>query len=101
MILPTVIKIMALAGLSLLMETSIASAQIFQWTDVKGVIHFTDNPYSIPESIRNTSALIVRKDMDTALWNAYDFSLLSFSRRFLSFFDNRLGFPFLDASRRG
>ena len=58
-------KIMALAGLSLLMETSIASAQIFQWTDVKSVIHFTDNPYSIPESIRNSSAFIVRKDMDT------------------------------------
>ena len=53
MIWTTVGKIMALAGLSLLMETSIASAQIFQWTDVKGVIHFTDNPYSIPESIRN------------------------------------------------
>jgi hypothetical protein len=65
MIWPTVIKIMALTGLSLLMETSIASAQIFQWTDVKGVIHFTDNSYSIPESIRNSSALIVRKDMDT------------------------------------
>ncbi|HEX4988337.1 MAG TPA: hypothetical protein VFW91_06150 [Candidatus Binatia bacterium] len=65
MIWPTVIKIMALAGLSLLMETSIASAQIFQRTDVKGVIHFTDNPYSIPESIRNSSALIVRKDLDT------------------------------------
>ena len=29
-----------------------------------------------------------------------DLSLLSFSRRLLSFFDNRLGFPFLDASRR-
>ena len=37
-------KIMALAGLSLLGETSIASGQIFQWTDVKGIIHFTDNP---------------------------------------------------------
>jgi uncharacterized protein DUF4124 len=52
MIWTTVGKIMALAGLSLLMESSIASAQIYQWTDVKGVIHFTDNPYSIPESIR-------------------------------------------------
>ena len=65
MICTTVAKIMALAGLSLLMGTSIANAQIFQWTDVKGVIHFTDNPHSIPESIRNSSALIVRKDMDT------------------------------------
>jgi hypothetical protein len=53
-------KIIALAGLSLLLATSIATAQIFQWTDVKDVIHFTDNPYSIPESIRNSSALIVR-----------------------------------------
>ncbi len=66
----TIGKIMALAGLSrgfrallLLGETSIASGQIFQWTDVKGIIHFTDNPDSIPDS--NSSALIVRKDMDT------------------------------------
>ena len=64
MIWTTVGKIVALAGLSLLMESSIASAQIFQWTDVKGIIHFTDNPYSIPESIRNSSALIVRHDLD-------------------------------------
>jgi hypothetical protein len=61
----TIGKITLLAGLFLLVETSIASAQIFQWTDGRGVIHFTDNPYSIPESIRNFSALIVRKDMNT------------------------------------
>jgi Domain of unknown function (DUF4124) len=54
-----------MAGLSLLLQASIGSAQIFQWTDAKGVIHFTDNPYSIPESIRNSSSLIVRKDLDT------------------------------------
>ena len=75
MIWTTVGKIMALAGLSLLIESSIASAQIFQWTDVKGIIHFTDNPYSIPESIRNSSALIVRKDMDT---NSHSSSVTSF-----------------------
>jgi hypothetical protein len=61
----TIEKIMAFAGLFLLVETSIASGQIFQWTDVKDVIHFTDNSDSIPESIRNSSTLIVRKDMDT------------------------------------
>jgi hypothetical protein len=72
---------MALAGLSLLMETSIASAQIFQWTDVKGVIHFTDNPYSIPESIRNSSALIVRKDMDTKKHSSVTILTLSQRRR--------------------
>ena len=75
MIWTTVGKIVALAGLSLLIESSIASAQIFQWTDVKGIIHFTDNPYSIPESIRNSSALIVRKDMDT---NSHSSSVTSF-----------------------
>ena len=61
----TIGKITILAGLSLLVETSMASAQIFQWTDPKGVINFTDNAYSIPESIRNSPALIVRKDMAT------------------------------------
>ena len=60
MIWTTVGKIMALAGLFLLIESSIASAQIFQWTDVKGIIHFTDNPYSIPESIRNSSKTWIR-----------------------------------------
>ena len=63
MIWTTIGKFMAFAGLFLLVETSIASGQVFQWTDIKGIIHFTDNPYSIPESIRNSSALIVRKDM--------------------------------------
>jgi Domain of unknown function (DUF4124) len=60
----TLAKIMIVAGLSLFLQTHIANAQIFQWTDAKGVIHFTDNPDSIPESIRNSSALIVRKDLD-------------------------------------
>lgn len=59
----TIEKIMAFAGLFLLVETSIASGQIFQWTDVKGVIHFTDNLASVPEWIRSSSTLIVRKDM--------------------------------------
>ena len=59
----TIEKIMAFAGLFLLVETSLASGQIYQWTDIKGVIHFTDNLASVPESIRNSSTLIVRKDM--------------------------------------
>ena len=56
-------KLVVLAGLFLLVEASIANGQVFQWRDIKGIIHFTDNPDSIPESIRNSSTLIVRKDM--------------------------------------
>jgi Domain of unknown function (DUF4124) len=39
-----------------------AQAQVFQWTDPRGVLHVTDNPYSVPESVRNSSSLIVRTD---------------------------------------
>ena len=77
----TIEKIMAFAGLFLLVETSIASGQIFQWTDVKGVIHFTDNSDSIPESIRNSSTLIVRKDMDTKKHSSVTILTLSQHRR--------------------
>jgi hypothetical protein len=44
------------------MPSNIAGAQVFQWTDPKGVLHVTDNPHSIPESVRNSSLLIVRRD---------------------------------------
>jgi hypothetical protein len=46
----------------LLMRSSVAGADLFQWTDPSGVIHFTDNPYALPESVRNSAMLVVRKD---------------------------------------
>ncbi len=61
----TLARLTALAGLLLLLEAGSATAQIFQWTDAKGVIHFTDNPYAIPAPIRNSPSLIVRKDLET------------------------------------
>jgi hypothetical protein len=64
MIWITVTKLIGLGAFFLLMETTGASAQIFQWTDVKGILHFTNNPHWIPESIRNSAAVIVRKDLD-------------------------------------
>ena len=60
-----ILQLLASAGLLFSVQASEAGSQIFQWTNTKGVIHFTDNPYSIPESVRNSSALIVRKDLDT------------------------------------
>ena len=64
MICITVTKLIGLAAFCLLIQTAGASAQIFQWTDEKGTLHFTDNAHRIPESIRNSSALIVRHDLD-------------------------------------
>lgn len=64
MIWITVIKIIGLAAFCLLIQTAGASAQVFQWTDEKGTLHFTDNAHRIPESIRNSSALIIRNDLD-------------------------------------
>jgi hypothetical protein len=61
----TFTKLMILGGLSLLIQSSLASAQIFQWTDSEGVIHFTDNPYLISESIRSLPTFTVRRDLDT------------------------------------
>jgi len=43
-----------------------AAAEIFHWTDASGIFHFTDNPYSILEDVRNSSMLIVRKDLQPA-----------------------------------
>jgi hypothetical protein len=40
-----------------------SEAQVFQWTDGRGVIHFTDNPTTIPDSIRTSSRLVVRTDL--------------------------------------
>lgn len=40
--------------------------EFFQWTDARGVIHFTDNIYSVPEPIRRSPDLIVRTDFEAS-----------------------------------
>lgn len=39
-------------------------AQVFQWTDSRGVIHFTDNPSTIPNSVRDSPRLTIRTDLN-------------------------------------
>jgi hypothetical protein len=39
-------------------------AELFQWTDARGVVHFTDNLLSVPEPLRGSPELIVRGDLD-------------------------------------
>lgn len=45
-----------------LLSPAVLNAQVFQWTDGRGVIHWTDNPYSVPESLRGSPSLIIRRD---------------------------------------
>lgn len=41
-----------------------SSAEVYQWVDARGVIHLTDNLDSLPDSMRGSSGLIVRRDLD-------------------------------------
>lgn len=41
-----------------------SSAEFFQWTDSRGTIHLTDNPYSVPEEIRGSPGLMIRRDLE-------------------------------------
>jgi len=43
---------------------ALSGAEIFQWTDSRGIIHMTDNLHSVPESLRDSPALIIRQDLD-------------------------------------
>jgi hypothetical protein len=40
-----------------------AQAGIFQWTDSKGTIHFTDDYERVPSSLKGSDRLIVRSDL--------------------------------------
>ncbi|MGH7773531.1 MAG: DUF4124 domain-containing protein [Candidatus Binatia bacterium] len=40
-------------------------AELFQWTDARGVVHFTDNLHSVPEHLRGSPLLTIRRDIDT------------------------------------
>ncbi|MBN2496086.1 MAG: DUF4124 domain-containing protein [Deltaproteobacteria bacterium] len=45
-LLPTLLALSSLLDLS-------ARAQAYRWTDSDGVVHFTDNPYELPEPMRS------------------------------------------------
>lgn len=57
-------KTTLLLGLFLLSPAPLVAEEFYQWTDSGGVIHFTDNLTSVPESLRNSPQLVVRKDSD-------------------------------------
>jgi len=42
-----------------------ASADLYQWTDAQGVVHFSDNPQAVPKEMRGSAQVKVRKDFFT------------------------------------
>ncbi len=51
-----------LTGFLWVAPSNLMGADLFQWTDIGGVIHFSDNPYAVPDSLRNSIKLIVHKN---------------------------------------
>lgn len=51
--------------LFLLIFAPSAAGELFQWTDLQGTIHFTDNFLSVPESARRSSDFMIRRDWGT------------------------------------
>lgn len=43
-------------------------AEVFQWTDDRGIIHFTDNLHLVPEGLRNSPQLIIRQSLPEPTW---------------------------------
>ena len=58
--LATIKTAISLLGLFLLTHSLALGADLFQWTDARGVIHFTDRLDAVPETVRQSASLIVR-----------------------------------------
>jgi hypothetical protein len=50
-------------SLLLILWPSLVGAEIYQWTDPRGVIHFTDNLLSVPKAVRQSDLLVIRNDL--------------------------------------
>lgn len=48
---------------ALLLSPALSDAEVFQWTDARGVLHFADNLHSVPEALRNSPQLVIRQDL--------------------------------------
>ncbi len=49
-----------------LFSPAYAPAEVYQWIDARGVIHLTDNLHSVPEAVRGSPDLVIRKEIDTS-----------------------------------
>lgn len=53
----------ALFSLFLWLFPIVATGEVYQWTDDRGVIHFTDSLQSVPEVMRGSPDLTIRTDI--------------------------------------
>lgn len=60
------IKLLVLALWLAVSPTPGLSADLYQWTDARDVMHFSDNPHAVPKEIRNSGLLKMRKDFFSA-----------------------------------
>ncbi len=51
--------------LFLWVSPAFSMGEVYQWTDLRGVIHLTNNLNSVPEALRESPQLIVRRDFVT------------------------------------
>ena len=49
-----------LLGWFLLIHSVVLASDLFHWTDVNGILHFTNDFYAMPESVRRSSDFTVR-----------------------------------------
>ncbi len=52
-----------MVGLLLWVSPAFSIGEVYQWTDPSGVINFSDNLNSVPEALRESPQLIVRRDL--------------------------------------
>lgn len=57
-------KLELILWMFLLFFPASSRGEVFQWTDARGTIHLTDNPQSIPDSLRGSPSLIIRHDFE-------------------------------------
>lgn len=57
-------------GLFVLGASNLVTGEIYQWTDARGVIHFTDNLSAVPDAVRRSPELVVRRDIETETMSA-------------------------------
>ncbi|MBI2349633.1 MAG: DUF4124 domain-containing protein [Deltaproteobacteria bacterium] len=47
-----------------LFSPAYSPAEVYQWIDARGVIHLTDNLHSVPEPVRGSPGLMIRRDFE-------------------------------------
>ncbi len=51
-------------GFLTLFSPAYSQAEVYQWIDARGVIHLTDSLHSVPEPVRGSPGLVIRRDIE-------------------------------------